>query len=371
MKVLHIITGNDNGGGGMHVLNICKYSNNFNNILGCIGEGYLYKKAKKERVNTILFGNKINNKQVVEYINENKIDIVNFHGAKAFLIHRVLRNKIKAFTLATVHSDYRYDFMNNKIKHLLFTPLSKYGLKSFNNYMCVSNYIKNILEENNFLGDKCVVNNGINLNNIEITKTKEEIRKKYNIPENTFIFVIVARMHPVKNHSGLINAFCKFRDTVGDAKLVVVGEGELKEKLKNQVIQLKIEEDVIFTEFVENPIDIINASDISMLTSFNEGGSPPIVILESGAVKTTVISSKVGDIEKNFNDKMIFIIDNNSEEEIYKKMKEAYLKKDVIGIMGQELCKEVTSNYNIEKFCNTYYSFYKKIIEINKSKSGV
>ncbi|MCY6370493.1 glycosyltransferase [Clostridium ganghwense] len=371
MRVLHIITGSDNGGGGAHVLNICKYSKKFNNILGCIGEGYLYEKAKKQEINTVMFKNKINNKEIIDYINKNKIDIVNFHGAKAFLIHRVLKNKIKASTLASVHSDYRYDFLNNKIKHFLFTPLSKYGLKSFNNYMCISNYIKDVLEENNFRGEKCVVNNGIDLDNINITKTKEEIRKEYGILQNYFVFVNVARMHPIKNHNGLINAFYKLRDEFEDIKLVLVGDGELQDKLQKKVLELKMEKDIIFTGFVENPINIMNASEISILTSFNEGGSPPIVILESGIANVPAISSKVGDIEKNFNDKTVFVINDNSEEEIYKKMKEAYLKKDVLNIMGKELYKEVIDNYDMEKFCNTYYSFYKKVIKTNKFKNGV
>lgn len=370
MKVLHIITGNDNGGGGAHVLNICKYSQNFDNILGCVGDGYLYNKALKEKVNTVLFQNKVNNKRVIEYINKNEIDIVNFHGAKAFLIHRVIKGKIKASTLASVHSDYRYDFLNNKIKHIFYTPLSKYGLKSFDYYMCISNYIKEVLEENNLPGKKCVVNNGINKDDIKIIKTKKEIRSEYNISENSFVFVITARMHPVKNHSGLISAFSKLRNEFNNIKLILVGDGELKEELKKKVADLKLDKDVIFTGFVEKPADIVNASDISILTSFNEGGSPPMVILESGLVKVPVISSKVGDVEKNFTNKMVFIIDDNYEKKIYEKMKEAYLKKDILKIMGSELYKEVTKNYDMEKFCGTYYSFYKKIIENNSLNSG-
>lgn len=371
MKVLHIITGNDNGGGGAHVLNICKYSKNFNNILGCVGDGYLYNKSLKEKINTVLFQNKINNKQIIEYINKNEIDIVNFHGAKAFLIHRVIKRKIKASTLASVHSDYRYDFLNNKIKHILYTPLSKYGLKSFDYYMCISNYIKEVLDENNLFGEKCIVNNGINKESIKVIKTKEEIRSEYNIPKNSFVFVITARLHPIKNHNGLISAFSKLKNEFNNIKLILVGDGELKEELKKKVSDLKLEKDVIFTGFIENPIDIINASDISILTSFNEGGSPPMVILESGLVKVSAISSKVGDIEKNFTDKMVFIIDNNYEQGIYEKMKEAYLKKDILKMMGNELYKEVTKNYDMSKFCNTYYSFYKKIVENNNSNNGV
>ncbi len=47
IKVLQIITGNDIGGGGKHVLSLCYYSKDlFHTVLGCIGEGPLYDKAK-------------------------------------------------------------------------------------------------------------------------------------------------------------------------------------------------------------------------------------------------------------------------------------------------------------------------------------
>lgn len=67
-------------------------------------------------------------------------------------MHYFLKNKINIPAVATVHSDFRKDFLNSKIKYKIFTPLSKAGLKSFGNYICVSDYIKDILDEENFRG---------------------------------------------------------------------------------------------------------------------------------------------------------------------------------------------------------------------------
>ena len=117
---MHIISGNDNGGGGKHVLNICSKSNkNFENIIGCVGEGPLYLKAKDMGVNYKLFSNKLYNMELVNFINHNSISIVNFHGAKPFLLHLILKNKLNVSTVAVVHSDFRYDFLNNKLKYFI------------------------------------------------------------------------------------------------------------------------------------------------------------------------------------------------------------------------------------------------------------
>ena len=125
IKILHIISGNDNGGGGKHVLNICDKSNKkFENIIGLLGEGPLYLKAKELGVSYKLFSKKLYNIELVKFINQNSISIVNFHGAKPFLVHLILKNKLNVPTVAVVHSDFRYDFLNNKLKYFIFTPLS-------------------------------------------------------------------------------------------------------------------------------------------------------------------------------------------------------------------------------------------------------
>ncbi|MCS4521796.1 hypothetical protein JTS97_07320 [Clostridium botulinum] len=70
------------------MFSLCYYSKDlFHTVLGCIGEGPLYDKAKDLGIKTTLFSSKcFLNKEIEEYIKNNNIDIANFHGAKAFLL---------------------------------------------------------------------------------------------------------------------------------------------------------------------------------------------------------------------------------------------------------------------------------------------
>ena len=360
---MHIITGNDNGGGAIHVFNICKYSSKFENVIGAVGRGYLYDNAIKENLNIVLFKNLKSINEINTYVRENKIDIINFHGAKAFLMHRLFKWRLKAPCVATVHSDYRYDFLNNKIKSILFTPLSKLGIASFKSYICVSTYIKELLENEGFKGKKVVISNGIDTNNIQRSKDLVSIKKSIRVEEKDFAFIMVARLHPVKNHKSLINAFFRLTKDYEDTKLILVGEGELKEQLIEQVESLGIIEKVIFTGFKENSLEIVEACNVSILTSLNEGGSPPLVVLESAIMKVPIISTKVGDIEQVIDDSMGFIIERNTEENIYEAMKEAYLKRECLKSMGETFYHKVVKDYSMERFTSAYYSFYKEVIE--------
>ncbi|EPY6471953.1 glycosyltransferase family 4 protein [Clostridium sporogenes] len=364
IKVLQIITGNDIGGGGKHVLNLCHYSKDlFKTVLGCIGEGPLYDKAKELGIETTLFSSKsFINREIEEYIKNNNIDIANFHGAKAFFTHYFINKKLSIPTVATVHSNYKEDFLNNKLKYYLFTPLSVKGIKSFNNHICVSNYIKDILDKDNIKSKKFIVNNGIDLNYYKGKKANNNLREELNIEEEDVVYIMIARMHPIKNHNLLIEAFYKLKKEYKNIKLILLGDGVEEENLKGKVDKLNLNDNIIFLGFKENIEDYIRISDMSILTSLNEGGAPPLVILESGIQKVPVIASNVGDISYTINKDNGFLIDPTSAHDIYDKMKEAYNNKNQLHILGENLYDTVINKYSIESFCQSYYECYKNLI---------
>ena len=363
---MHIISGNDNGGGGNHVLNICNKSNKyFENIIGCLGQGPLYLKTRDMDVSYKLFDKKLNNMELVNYVNDNSINIVSFHGAKPFLIHLILKNKFKVPTVAVVHSDFRYDFINNKLKYLIFTPLSIKGLKSFSSYICVSNNLKKLLEEKKIRGTKNVVNNGIDIKKVRIGISAENIRNNLKFGQKEFIFVMVARLHPIKNHRQVILAFSKLTLEFQDVKLILVGDGELRPNLEKLILELKLQNNVIMVGNVSNPIAYINSSNVSVLASLSEGGAPPLTVLESGIVKKSLIYTEVGDLECILDKNSGYKIKNKESENIYKIMKEVYLDRINLNIKGENLYNIVVNRFTIEKFWNNYFQIYKSILKKN------
>jgi glycosyltransferase involved in cell wall biosynthesis len=328
----------------------------FQNVIGCVDEGYFYERLKDKDIETVLFSKK-DIWKISRFAHENSIDIIDFHGPKPFLIHSLLKD-IDVPCAATIHSDYRYDFLNSKIKKLIFTPLSRHGLKSFRYFICVSEYIKDVLEDNGFNGYKAVVYNGIDVNTIKVSIERKALRDELNISEDDFVFTCVARMHPIKNHNSLLRAFAKLKSEHKSIKLLLLGDGPLEEELKGLAQKLNISKDVIFTGYKSNPADYMNAGDISILTSFSEGGAPPVVILESAAVKKSVICSRVGDMDKFLDSSMGYLVDANSIEDIYLKMKEAYENKESLPKFQENIYNMVKKNFTAKEFCRRYYDFY-------------
>jgi glycosyltransferase involved in cell wall biosynthesis len=362
IKVLQIISSNDIGGGANHVLNICSCPKNvYESVICCIGEGPLYNKCCEMGVQAVNFNVKeIIKGKLYEYIEKNKFDLLNYHGARANFTYLFLKDKLRIPAVVTLHSDYRMDFINNRKKRYLFTPLNKLALKKFKYYVCVSNHIKDVLTANNFKGAKYVVNNGIKVNRKLVFNDK--IREEFKILNDDFVYTMVARMHPVKNHKTLIEAFKLLRNRYKDVKLLLVGDGELEPEIKVMVDKMELTDSIIFAGYRENTLDYYNASDISILTSFSEGGSPPLVILESGLVKRSVIASRVGDNEKIINGKVGMLVEPNSAQDVFNKMEHAYLNRDEVKSMGQELYNMVVSEFSLEQFWSNYKNIYTNIL---------
>lgn len=364
INILQVITGTDNGGGGNHVINICLNNiNNMNCSLCLIGNGVLYEKAQELHIPVSYYSFKeLLEGKLVEYIEKNKIDIVNFHGAKANFLYFMISHKIKVPCTVTIHSDYRYDFINSKFKRVFFTPLNILGLKKYKSYICVSEYLKNLINKNNFKGNKYVIPNGISLENHYFKQDKNSIRDMYNISKNEFLYSMVGRMHPIKNHEGLIDAFFKLHMEIEDVKLMLLGFGDLEERLKEKVKKLNIEDKVIFAGFKENILDYINASDVGVLTSFSEGGAPPLAVLETAIMKKTIVCSKVGDMESIITESDGFLVDPYDVEDIYNKMKCAYRNKDKLELMGENLYNKIIYEYSLDNFWKRYFDAYSKIL---------
>lgn len=119
-----------------------------------------------------------------------------------------------------------------------------------------------------------VINNSIDVNRFRYPNDPKGIRflmEGLGLTQSDFIIGSVARFSHTKNHSFLINVFNEFLKLNTDAKLLLVGDGELKDLAVQQCLNLGIEKSVVFVGNVKDPEIYLSIMDIFLLTSFNEG----------------------------------------------------------------------------------------------------
>lgn len=109
--------------------------------------------------------------------------------------------------------------------------------------------------------------------------SRKEIRKRYGIKDDDFVIGHVGRFYPQKNHDFLIDVFYEIRKQRANAKLLLLGDGPLQDKIRQKINSLGIADSVIFAGLQKDPAPFYSTMDVFCFPSLWEGLG--IVLLEA------------------------------------------------------------------------------------------
>ncbi len=113
--------------------------------------------------------------------------------------------------------------------------------------------------------------------------------------ESTILFGTVCRLTEIKNLAFLLRAFARLSAKhPTNTRLVIVGDGELRERLQALAAELNISQHVSFVGIIYDRSRIFADLDVTCLTSRNEGS--PLCLIESIAAGVPVVATKVGGV---------------------------------------------------------------------------
>jgi glycosyltransferase involved in cell wall biosynthesis len=98
----------------------------------------------------------------------------------------------------------------------------------------------------------------------------------------------VARMNPQKNQKLLIDAFARLTRQI-NARLMILGEGALRENLERQASELGVGDCVIMPGFRLDPTPFYRSADLFVLSSDFEGY--PLVLMEAMQCGLSIVST--------------------------------------------------------------------------------
>lgn len=372
MKILHLISGGDDGGAKTHVITLLKELSKYEDItLVCMLEENFAKEAKKAGIHVVVLKQeKRYNLQIVNQLVEMLKDgynLLHCHGARANFLGMFIKKKYKIPMVSTIHSDYRSDFDNNFYKKMVYTPLNYMSLKRMDYFIAITNQFKRMLVERRFKEDKIyVAYNGIAVEEKPSTVSREEFLKKYGLtydPKTTYIG-IVTRLHPVKGIPVFLKAAAKVLQKKTDIRFLIAGYGDEKhtEKYKDFVKSKGLEESIRFLGFVSNIDNFHGAIDINVLTSRSE--SFPYALLEGGLHRKATISSAVGGIPEmiEHGESGLLFEDNNHEalaDDVEKLADNEALRRK----LGDGLYKRIEDHFSDKKMALMHIDIYKDILQ--------
>jgi glycosyltransferase involved in cell wall biosynthesis len=126
-----------------------------------------------------------------------------------------------------------------------------------------------------------------------IVKTSEELRKKYHIKDNTFVYIFVGRVVKDKGIEELLKSFEQISKTTSDTVLLIVGNRE--DRLDPISFEskhiLKTNPNIIEAGFQENVRAFFAMADALVFPSYREGF--PNVVLQAGAMELPAIVTDI------------------------------------------------------------------------------
>ena len=270
------------------------------------GVEVIYKKIFS--VSNLLYNSRINLNGILYYngfkntikkiLKGNDTVLIDAHTFKVEgYVAKKLKQKYGIFTTVTLHGT---SFDRN-----LKTKNGRKAIKDvFNNVdyaVCVSNKIqKNLMKLN--IKNSVVIYNGINM--------ESKIQRKQR-----FSIISVGNMVKSKNFDITIKVVKDLSEIYKDIHLTIIGEGEEKEKLKELVKKLKLENIVDFTGYLNNDevLAYMGKSEIFLMPSSPEGFG--IVYAEAMHNKCITIGTKNEGIDGFIiNGKNGFLVKPNQKE---------------------------------------------------------
>ncbi len=315
IKVIRIISRLNIGGPAIHTILLTEGLNKdlFETRL-VIGrpdrlEGNMLDLAKRKKIEVdfipqlrreICFGDVTVFFSILKLLWRTKPDIVHTHTAKAGTLGRLAA--LVAGVPVKIHTfhGHVFDGYFNPAKARLFIFIEKLLAAFTDKVIVVSESVRDqvseklkIFPKNKFI----VIKLGLDLKDfLNNDSLKGTIRKEFNINPGVLLVGIVGRLVPIKNHKMFLKAIRKVVDSMPDRdlKFLIIGDGELRQQLEEEVKRLGLTKYVIFTGWILDIAKVYADLDIVALTSMNEG--TPVSLIEAMASAKPVIATSVGGV---------------------------------------------------------------------------
>ena len=369
IKIIHIITGLNEGGAEatlFNLINNTKEQNNF--IISLKGKGkygaLLRKKGIKVYSINFKFDFSLIKKffyiiKIIKKINPDIVQTWMYHADLIGGIASYIANKKNIFwgihhTSLKFNSNKKSIILIATINRILSYVIPKKIIVCANK--AKETHIKFGFDKSKFH----IIHNGIDFRKFKKSKIKGlKYRKKISASENEIIFGTVARFDPNKDHLNLLKALKEIKKKHIKFKYLLVGKNMNKKNnyILRNIYKHNLEENIILLGEEKDIVSIMNTLDLHILPSKSEAF--PLVLLESIACGTLSISTNVGDVEKIIKTNSLLVKPKNHISLYEGIMKFLAISCDEKSKIINQSILHIKKNYSVEKMANSYINIYK------------
>ena len=281
-----------------------------------------------------------------------------------------IARELKIPVIHTYHTQYE-DYVHYIAKGMLIRPsMVKYLVRGFlhdvDGVICPSEIVRDLLSKYKVKVEKRVIPTGIELAKFERPEIKEEnlatLRSKLGIQEDEKMLLSLSRISYEKNIQAVLAAFAQVLKEENKVKLVVAGDGPYLDSLKEQAVQLQIQDQVIFTGMIVPSETALYYKAADFFISASTSETQGLTYLESLASGTPVIAHGNPYLDNLISDKMFGTL-YYGEQELAGAILEALIATPD---MDEQKLADKLYEISAENFGKRVHEFYLDAIISNK-----
>lgn len=246
---------------------------------------------------------------IKKLVGERHYRIVHCHSPIGGVIARLACKSVRRNGTRVVYTGHGLHFFKGApLKNwIMFYPIERYCAKLTDVLIAINQ--EDLKREKKWNSCQVEYVPGIGVDTKAILQTvvdKEKMRSQFGFDKNDFVFMSTGQISVRKNHEVIIRALSKIHDK--RIKYLIVGFGELEEKLKTLTRELGIDDRVVFAGYRGDVKQLLHAVDAFAFPSLQEG--LPVALMEAMAAGLPIVCSRIrGNVDLITNGEGGFIYD--------------------------------------------------------------
>jgi sugar transferase (PEP-CTERM/EpsH1 system associated) len=257
-----------------------------------------------------------------------------------------------------VHTEHGKQYASNWRRRLVGRLAGRYARR----YFCVSADVAREVRDYRIVapGKVAVVPNGIDVDRFARAEPADP-GDGLGIQPGARVIGTVGRLTEIKRQDLLIRAFARVAARHPAARLLLVGDGPLRNALETLTTTLGVGDRVTFAGYRDRPERFLRLMDVFALTSRSEG--MPLAILEAWASGLPVVASRVGGVPEVVADGRTGLLFPPGDEAALATHLERLLTDPVAArALGDAGRAEVREKFDVRTMCDTYQRYYRALL---------
>jgi glycosyltransferase involved in cell wall biosynthesis len=228
--------------------------------------------------------------------------------------------------------------------------------------IAVSRFVRDLLiEEGINPGSVEVIYDGYDPNPVEAQFDRATARQHLDVGMDEFAIGCVGRFSLEKGHEFLIRGFQGIKDVDSQARLILVGDGPLRDHYQRLIHELQLERKVLLPGFVSNLSQILPALDLFVFPSLEEGlGSTlllamahqiPVCASRTGGIPELVIEGQTG-----------FLFPPGNSQALAETLIRAWQDRALARSLARQAFLRIKTDFPIERMIAETYKIYTNVL---------